>query len=78
MLIEIVCFPQSTIGLSADSPRSLYQNSNLTPGLSSHFSIFALVFIVSKSLLGIARQWSLEKFALLSLKPRSHVRNLMS
>ena len=23
-------------------------------------------------------QWSLEKFALLSLKPRSHVRNLMS
>ena len=33
----------------------------MTPGLSSHFSIFALVFIVSKSLLGIARQWSLEK-----------------
>ena len=50
----------------------------MTPGFSSHFSIFALVFIVSKSLLGIARQWSLEKFALLPLKPRSHVRNLMS
>ena len=80
MLIEIVCFPQVTLGLSAcaNSPRSIYQNSNLTPGLSSHFSIFALVFIVSKSLLGIARQWSLEKFALLSLKPWSHVRNLMS
>ena len=74
MLIEIVCFPQSTLGLSACAD----SNSNLTPGLSGYFSIFALVFIVSKSLLGIARQWSLEKFALLSLKPRSHVRNLMS
>ena len=27
-----------------------------------------------KSLLGIARQWSREKFAILTLKPRSHVR----
>ena len=29
-----------------------------------------------KSLLGIARQWSREKFAILSLKPRSHNRIL--
>ena len=29
-----------------------------------------------KSLLGIARQWSREKFAILSRKPRSHVRIL--
>ena len=29
-----------------------------------------------KSLLGIARQWSREKFAILTLKPRSHVRIL--
>ena len=42
--------------------------------LSGHFSIFGLVFFVLKSLLGIARQWSRETFAILSLKPRSHVR----
>ena len=30
-----------------------------------------------KSLLGIARQWSCEKFAILTLKPRSHVRILI-
>ena len=29
------------------------------------------------SLLGIARQWSREKFAILTLKPRSHVRILL-
>ena len=44
--------------------------------LSCHFSTFGLVFFVLKSLLGIARQWSLEKFAILTLKPRSHVRIL--
>ena len=33
-----------------------------------------MVFFVLKSLLGIARQWSRETFAILSLKPRSHVR----
>ena len=42
-----------------------------------HFSIFGLVFFVLKSLLGIARQWSREKFAIVSLKPRSHVRILL-
>ena len=41
--------------------------------LSGHFSIFALVF----SLLVIARQWSREKFAILSLKPRNRVRILI-
>ena len=45
--------------------------------LSGHFPIFGLVFVVLKSLLGIARQWSLEKFAILTLKPRSHVRILL-
>ena len=49
----------------------------MTPRLSGHFSIFGLVFFVLKSLLGIARQWSREKFAILSLKPRSHVRILI-
>ena len=49
----------------------------MTPRLSGHFSIFGLVFFVFKSLLGIARQWSLEKFAILSLKPQSRVRILI-
>ena len=32
----------------------------MTPTLSGHISIFGLVFVVLKSLLGIARQWSRE------------------
>ena len=42
----------------------------MTPRLSGHFSLFGLIFFVLKSLLGIARQWSREKFAVLNLKPR--------
>ena len=49
----------------------------MTPRLSAHFSIFGLVFFVLKSLLGIARQWSRERFAVLTLKLRSHVRILI-
>ena len=50
----------------------------MTPRLSGHFSIFDLVFFVLKSLLGIARHWSRKKkIAILSLKPRSHVRILL-
>ena len=49
----------------------------MTPRISGHFSIFGLVFFVLKSLLGIAKQWSHEKFAILALKPRSHVRILV-
>ena len=45
----------------------------MTPRLSGRFSQFCLVFFVLKTLLGIARQWSKEKFATLTLKPRSHV-----
>jgi len=37
-------------------------------GLSGHVSIFCLVFLVLKSLLGIVRQWSREKLAILSSK----------
>ena len=43
----------------------------MTPRLSGHFSIFGLVFFVLKSLLGIVRQWSREKFPILTLKPQS-------
>ena len=49
----------------------------MTPRISGHFSIFGLVFFVLNSLLGIAKQWSREKFAILALNPRSHVRILM-
>ena len=46
----------------------------MTPRLSGRFSIFGLVFFVFKSLLEIARKWTRKKIAILSLKPRSHVR----
>ena len=46
----------------------------MTPRLSGHFSLFGFVYFVLKSLLGIA---SLEKLAVLTLKPRSHVRILI-
>ena len=40
-------------------------------------TVFGLVFFVLKSLMGIARRWSCEIFAILTLKPRSHVRILL-
>ena len=49
----------------------------MTPRLSVHFSIFESVFFVLKSPLENARQWGREKFAILYLKPRSHVRILI-
>ena len=48
-------------------------NSNMTSSLSGHISIFGSVFFVLKFLLGITRQWSRKKLAILTLKPRSHV-----
>ena len=47
----------------------------MTPRLSGHF--FFIFGLVLKSLLGIARQWSREKFAILTPKRRSHVRFLI-
>ena len=41
------------------------------------YKLFGLVFFALKSLLGIARRQSHEKFTTLSVKPRSHVRILM-
>ena len=64
------CFNKNNNNIS---PRSIYENSNMTLRLSGNISIFGLVFFVLKSLLGIARQWSRKKkFAILFLKPRSH------
>jgi len=62
---------------ASNSPRSIYWKTNMTRRLSGHFSIFGLVFFVLKSVLGIARQWSHEKFAILTLKPRGHVKILI-
>jgi len=49
----------------------------MTPRFSGHFPTFGLVVCVLKSLLGIARQWSREKFAILTLKPRNNDRILV-
>ena len=48
----------------------------MAPRLSGQNSIFGVVFFVSKSLLGIEGQKKLEKFAIFTRKPRSHVRIL--
>ena len=58
-------------------PRSIYQYSNMAPRLLDQTSIFGVVFFVSKSLMGIERQNKLEKFAILTRKPRSHARILI-
>ena len=49
----------------------------MAPRLSGQNSIFGVVFFVSKSLLGIERQKKLEKFAILTRKPRCHARILI-
>ena len=51
--------------------RSIYQYSNMAPRLSGQTSIFVVVFFVSKSPLGIEGQKKLDKFAILTRKPRS-------
>ena len=56
-----------------NSPRLIYYFSNMTTRLSGDISVFGLVLIVLKSLLETARQCSLEKFTILSLKARSHL-----
>ena len=63
----------------ANRTRSIYQYSNMAPRLSGQTSIFGVVFFVSKSLLGTEiqkKKKNLEKFAILTRKPRSHVRML--
>ena len=55
----------------------MYQYSNMAPRLLGETSIFGVVFFVSKSLLEIERQKKLEKFAILTRKPRSHSRILI-
>ena len=48
-----------------------------TPRLCGQTSIFGLVLFVCKSLVEIKRQRNLEKIAILTIKPRSHVRILI-
>ena len=49
----------------------------MAPRLSGHCSLFGVLIFVFRSLLEIARQWSREEFAILTLNPRSHVRVLI-
>ena len=49
----------------------------MAPRLSGQTFIFGVVFFMSKSLLGIEGQKKLEKFAILTRKPRSHARILI-
>ena len=74
-----LCFesPTAPFASQCNRPRSIYQYSNMAPRLSGQTSIFGVVFFVSKSLLGIERQKKLEKFAILTRKPRSHARILI-
>ena len=55
----------------SNRPRSIYQYSNMAPRLSGQTSIFGVVSFVSKSLTGIEGQTKLEKYAILTRKPRS-------
>ena len=70
----VIAFPYYSIEIPIlfNRPRSIYQYSNMAPRLSGQTSIFGVVFFVSKSLLGIGGQKKLEKFAILTRKPRSH------
>ena len=61
----------------ANRPRSIYQYSNMAPRLSGQTSLFGVVFFVPKSLLESERQKELNKNAVLTQKPRSHVRILI-
>ena len=49
----------------------------MTPRLSGHFFYIWFGFLCAQVSSGIARQWSCEKFAILTPKPRSHVRILI-
>ena len=70
---EIFCVPAGR----DNRPRSIYQYSNMATRLSGQTSIFAVIFFVFKSLLGIERQKKLRKFTFFTRKPRSHVRILI-
>ena len=61
-----------TLNNNCNRPRSIYQYSNMAPRLSGQTSIFGVVSFESKSLMGIEGQKKLEKFAILTRKPRSH------
>ena len=80
----MTCRSESIIGKVVDKsialdnkPRLIYQYSNMAQRLSDQTSIFGVVFFVSKSLLGIERQKKLEKFTILTRKPRSHAKILI-
>ena len=59
--------------MAYNSPRSIFQYSNMALRFSGQTSTFGVVFYVSRSLLGIERQQKLKKFTILTQKPMNHV-----
>ena len=45
--------------------------------MKTHFATFGFVFFELKSVSGIAWQWSLQQFTILTLRPPNHVRILI-
>ena len=72
LLTEVIMDEGRDSQAAGNRPRSIYQYSIMALRLSGQTSIFGVVFFVSKSLLGIERQNKLDKFTILTRKPRSH------
>ena len=69
---------QNSRAVAVSTHARLRFHSSMSSLQGAFDSLFGFVSFVLNSLLGIARQWSREKFAILTLKPRSHVRILIS
>ena len=63
-LLLVITGAHRFLVLVRNSPRSIKKNSDMNPRLPGYISILGLVFYVLKSLLGITRQRSREKFAI--------------
>ena len=63
-----------TKGTAREGESIAYVRSNMTLRLSGHISIIWFGFLRAQV---SSRQWNREKFAILSAKPRSHVRTLI-
>ena len=63
-LLLVITGAHRLLVIVRNGPRSIKKNSNMNPRLPGCSSLLGLVFYVLKSLLGIARQRSREKFAI--------------
>ena len=71
-LVSIICYSRTN-----NYQIGHVQYYNIAPRLSRQISLFAVVFFVSRSLLGIERQKKLKANTILTRKPHGHVRILM-